>query len=176
MGAVQACRAYRTSRGGGPRSREGFPAGVRAHLPRRNGEWRAQAAGDGDPPCPRGDRPRSLCRGRRIPLAERQYGYGHRDPDPVRGRSDVLHAGRRGDRGGFGSGPRVDGDGAEARRPPRCAPGGGRMRVLVIDNYDSFVYNLYQAIGQLGADPSVYRNDGITLEQVRRFAPDAIVL
>jgi len=50
------------------------------------------------------------------------------------------------------------------------------MRVLVIDNYDSFVYNLYQAIGQLGADPSVYRNDGITLEEVQRFAPDAIVL
>src|SRR5207244_10088008 len=60
--------------------------------------------------------------------------------------------------------------------PPRRAPGGGRMRVLVIDNYDSFVYNLYQAIGQLGAEPSVHRNDGITLEEVQRFAPDAIVL
>jgi len=50
------------------------------------------------------------------------------------------------------------------------------MRVLVIDNYDSFVYNLYQAIGELGADPSVHRNDGITLEEVQRLAPDAIVL
>jgi len=50
------------------------------------------------------------------------------------------------------------------------------MRVLVIDNHDSFVYNLYQAIGGLGADPSVHRNDAITLEEVQRLAPDAIVL
>jgi len=38
------------------------------------------------------------------------------------------------------------------------------------------VYNLYQAIGELGADPVVYRNDGITMEEVRQLAPDAIVL
>jgi len=50
------------------------------------------------------------------------------------------------------------------------------MKVLIVDNYDSFVYNLYQAIGELGADPSVHRNDGITLEDARRLAPDAIVL
>ena len=50
------------------------------------------------------------------------------------------------------------------------------MRVLVIDNYDSFVYNLYQRLGELGADPVVHRNDAITVEEVRRIAPDAIVL
>jgi anthranilate synthase/aminodeoxychorismate synthase-like glutamine amidotransferase len=50
------------------------------------------------------------------------------------------------------------------------------MRVLIVDNHDSFVYNLYQAIGELGADPSVHRNDGITLEDARRLAPDAIIL
>ncbi len=50
------------------------------------------------------------------------------------------------------------------------------MKVLIIDNYDSFVYNLYQAIGELGADPVVHRNDAITTKEVRSLAPDAIVL
>lgn len=50
------------------------------------------------------------------------------------------------------------------------------MKVLIIDNYDSFVYNLYQAIGELGADPVVHRNDAITMKDVRKIAPDAIVL
>lgn len=50
------------------------------------------------------------------------------------------------------------------------------MKVLIIDNYDSFVYNLYQRLGELGADPVVHRNDAITLADVRRIGPDAIVL
>jgi anthranilate synthase component 2 len=50
------------------------------------------------------------------------------------------------------------------------------MKVLILDNYDSFVYNLYQAIGELGAQPVVYRNDAVTLGEVRSLAPDAIVL
>lgn len=50
------------------------------------------------------------------------------------------------------------------------------MKVLIVDNYDSFVYNLYQALGELGADSTVFRNDQITLEEVRRFDPDAIVI
>ena len=50
------------------------------------------------------------------------------------------------------------------------------MTVLVIDNYDSFVYNLYQAIGALGWNPVVRRNDAVTIEDVAALAPDAIVL
>ncbi len=50
------------------------------------------------------------------------------------------------------------------------------MNVLIVDNYDSFVYNLYQRIGELGAEPTVVRNDAITLEDVRVIDPDAIVL
>ena len=50
------------------------------------------------------------------------------------------------------------------------------VKVLIIDNYDSFVYNLYQAIGELGADPIVHRNDAVTLGEAKRLAPDAIVL
>ena len=49
-------------------------------------------------------------------------------------------------------------------------------RVLVIDNYDSFTYNLVQLLGALGAEPVVHRNDAITVEEVGALRPDAIVL
>jgi anthranilate synthase/aminodeoxychorismate synthase-like glutamine amidotransferase len=49
-------------------------------------------------------------------------------------------------------------------------------RVLVIDNYDSFVYNLVQELGELGALPVVHRNDAIDVEAIRRAGPDAILL
>jgi anthranilate synthase component 2 len=50
------------------------------------------------------------------------------------------------------------------------------MKVLVIDNYDSFVYNLVQYIGEQGAEMVVYRNDQITLEQAAALKPDRIVI
>lgn len=50
------------------------------------------------------------------------------------------------------------------------------MKVLVIDNYDSFVYNLVQYIGELGATPVVYRNDELTLEKAVKLNPDRIVI
>jgi anthranilate synthase component 2 len=49
-------------------------------------------------------------------------------------------------------------------------------QVLVIDNYDSFVYNLVQELGELGADPVVHRNDAIDIEGIRGAAPDAILI
>ncbi|HEX4081672.1 MAG TPA: aminodeoxychorismate/anthranilate synthase component II, partial [Acidimicrobiales bacterium] len=49
-------------------------------------------------------------------------------------------------------------------------------RVLVIDNYDSFVYNLVQALGELGADPVVFRNDAIDVAGIRRERPDAVLV
>jgi anthranilate synthase/aminodeoxychorismate synthase-like glutamine amidotransferase len=49
-------------------------------------------------------------------------------------------------------------------------------RVLVIDNYDSFVYNLVQALGELGADPVVHRNDAIDVAGIRRASPDAVLI
>ncbi len=48
--------------------------------------------------------------------------------------------------------------------------------ILMIDNYDSFTYNLVQYLGQLGADVRVYRNDEITLDQIREMDPEAIFL
>lgn len=50
------------------------------------------------------------------------------------------------------------------------------MKVLVIDNYDSFVYNLVQYIGELGPEIIVYRNDQITLEQAKALKPDRIII
>ena len=50
------------------------------------------------------------------------------------------------------------------------------MKVLVIDNYDSFVYNLVQYIGELGGDPIVYRNDKLTLQQAMELNPERIVI
>ena len=50
------------------------------------------------------------------------------------------------------------------------------MKILVIDNYDSFVYNIAQILGELGAEPIVVRNDEITLEQVKAMDPDGIVI
>jgi anthranilate synthase/aminodeoxychorismate synthase-like glutamine amidotransferase len=50
------------------------------------------------------------------------------------------------------------------------------VRVLVIDNYDSFVYNLVQYLGELGADPVVHRHDDLTLEQIIALDPDAVLI
>jgi len=50
------------------------------------------------------------------------------------------------------------------------------MKVLVIDNYDSFVYNLVQYIGELGAETIVYRNDQTNLKHLTELKPDRIVI
>ena len=49
-------------------------------------------------------------------------------------------------------------------------------RVLVIDSYDSFVYNLVQYLGELGADPIVVRNDELTVAQAVELRPDGVLL
>jgi len=50
------------------------------------------------------------------------------------------------------------------------------LRVLVIDNYDSFVYNLVQYLGELGAFPVVFRHDEVSIEQIVESTPDAILI
>jgi anthranilate synthase/aminodeoxychorismate synthase-like glutamine amidotransferase len=49
-------------------------------------------------------------------------------------------------------------------------------RVLVIDNYDSFVYNLVQYLGELGAEPIVHRCDALTMDQIEAIDPDAVLI
>jgi anthranilate synthase/aminodeoxychorismate synthase-like glutamine amidotransferase len=48
--------------------------------------------------------------------------------------------------------------------------------ILVIDNYDSFTYNIVQQLGEFGAELCVFRNDEVTLEQIRDMAPSHIVI
>ena len=48
--------------------------------------------------------------------------------------------------------------------------------ILVIDNYDSFVYNLAQYLGELGWEPVVYRNDQINLDEIEALRPSHIVI
>jgi len=48
--------------------------------------------------------------------------------------------------------------------------------ILVIDNYDSFTYNLVQYLGELGREPRVYRNDAITIEEIEALRPSHIVI
>jgi para-aminobenzoate synthetase component II len=48
--------------------------------------------------------------------------------------------------------------------------------ILIIDNYDSFVYNLAQYVGELGWEPVVFRNDGISIEEIERLRPSHILI
>ena len=48
--------------------------------------------------------------------------------------------------------------------------------ILVIDNYDSFTYNLVQYLGELGQEPVVYRNDAVTLEKITSLSPSHIII
>jgi anthranilate synthase component 2/para-aminobenzoate synthetase component 2 len=50
------------------------------------------------------------------------------------------------------------------------------MVVLIIDNYDSFVFNLAQYVGQAGAEPAVYRNDAISIDDIELMAPSHIII
>ena len=50
------------------------------------------------------------------------------------------------------------------------------MKVLIIDNFDSFVYNLAQYVGQLGAEPTVRRNNEITTSEVSKMNPNRIII
>ncbi|CAN5776671.1 hypothetical protein BH20ACT4_BH20ACT4_02100 [soil metagenome] len=70
-------------------------------------------------------------------------------------------------------------------RPPVFLLGGATARestladvtrALVIDNYDSFVFNLVQYLGELGAEPIVHRNDALTLDEALALRPDVVVL
>jgi anthranilate synthase component 2 len=50
------------------------------------------------------------------------------------------------------------------------------MKFLILDNYDSFVYNIAQILGELGVESDVFRNDKITLEQIQKNNYDAIII
>ena len=62
---------------------------------------------------------------------------------------------------------------------PVCVSAYGRNdinMILLIDNYDSFTYNLFHYLGEIGAEVQVYRNDKITLEKIAELKPEKIVI
>ena len=65
---------------------------------------------------------------------------------------------------------------ARRRSPIPLRYGPVTARVLVIDNYDSFVYNLVQYLGELGAEPIVHRHDAITTDEAAALEPDAVLV
>src|SRR5574339_511342 len=50
------------------------------------------------------------------------------------------------------------------------------MKILILDNYDSFVYNIAQLLGKLNVIPLVFRNDAISLKGIKKIDPDAIII
>lgn len=57
-----------------------------------------------------------------------------------------------------------------------CCQDDGVTRVLVIDNYDSFTYNLVQYLGELGVNPTVVRNDAISIDEALQLRPEGVLL
>jgi len=49
-------------------------------------------------------------------------------------------------------------------------------RILVLDNYDSFVFNLVQYLGELGAEPLVHRSDALTIDEIEQIEPDGVLI
>jgi len=60
--------------------------------------------------------------------------------------------------------------------PPSTSLAGNTSMVLVIDNYDSFTYNLVQYLGEMQVDLQVHRNDQISIDQIRELKPDRILV
>ena len=60
--------------------------------------------------------------------------------------------------------------------PPSPPLSKGGIKVVMVDNYDSFTYNLVQYLGELGADVTVVRNDQVTVADIEKLAPDKIVI
>src|SRR5258705_297624 len=63
-----------------------------------------------------------------------------------------------------------------ARPPAYASPRLDFSMLFVLDNYDSFTYNLVQYLGELGTEPAVYRNDALAVEDVLALKPMAAVL
>ena len=93
-----------------------------------------------------------------------------------------VHSGKRRTREPARVKPRASKPGAATRRAGAVRahsaplPGAPARTVLVIDNYDSFTYNLVQYLGALGAEVEVFRNDAVTLGQLEKMRPRGIVV
>ena len=137
----------------------------------------AQGAGHGDHRGAGGRGSRRLRRGRRVLQLLRQHGHGHHHSHHGAEGRRGLHPGGRRHRLRQRAGGGVPGDAAEGGgAADRHQPGGGTVMILLIDNYDSFTYNLYQYLCELGADVHVERNDQITVDAIEAMRPEKLVV
>src|SRR5439155_974963 len=141
----------------------------------REAEGRAEPDRGHDPP--RGGRRRApalLREGARRARGARRL---HRDPDDRPRRRGRAVAGRGRDRRRLRPRSRARGVPAQAGRTGDGdrARGGAKM-ILLIDNYDSFTYNLAHLFGELGAEVVVWRNDAIDADEAERLAPSHLLL
>jgi len=102
---------------------------------------------------------------------QRRYGPGHCDPHGRRERRPDARAGGCRDRRRLGARKRIAGNPCQgarraARRRDRLERNGRASMILMIDNYDSFTWNLVQYLGELGADVKVFRNDEIAAADI----------
>src|SRR3954447_18839993 len=146
-------------------------------LPGRHGLRGAEGARDAADRGARAPPSRPLRRRRALRAAGRGARRVHRDPNGRTARRGRAAAGRRRDRRRLRSGGR-------ARRVPAQAggagdgdrAGGGARMILLIDNYDSFTYNLAHLFGELGAEVVVRRNDTIDPDEAQRLPPSHLVI
>src|SRR6478736_5443914 len=71
---------------------------------------------------------------------------------------------------------RMDGNRAQGKCNDNSAQGGIKMKFLIIDNYDSFVYNIAQLLGELNVESDVIRNDKVTIDDIKKGNYDAIII
>ncbi len=146
-----------------------FPAGTvsgRAEDPRHADPLRARA-----------DAPRDLRRRRGLRRLCRQSGLLHRDSHHHDSRRARPRAGGRRNRRGLEPRGGIRGDARQsAGDAAGTRYGGSGTVILLIDNYDSFTYNLAQYLGELGAAPVVKRNDEVTFDDVVAMRPSRIVI
>src|SRR5712691_1711015 len=179
--ALLARDAHRVKRGRAAAGR----AGLRRRVPRGiscgNGKRRAPGTCHGDyRPARAGQagRLRGCCR---LSGIQRRYGPGHCDPHGCGERGPDARAGGRRDRRRLGARERIAGNPSEGARGAascrdRLERDGQAGMILMIDNYDSFTWNLVQYLGELGADVEVFRNDEIAVADIAAMKPKGIVI
>ena len=154
---------------------------LRSVLPGRHAVRRAQDPRDGDHRRARAGQARRLRRRGRLAVLRRRAGHLHLHPHRRGQGRDGAHPGRRRHGRRRQARLRVRGvprQGARRRAGDRAGgqAGGVAMRVLMVDNYDSFTYNLVQYLGELGADLEVVRNDVVTVDELLSRGYDRVVV